>query len=372
LGILIGVFAVVTLIALGTGLKNYIEGQFQGLGVNTIYVLPGRISGGGFSQTIPTTTFDERDAIRLARLNEAEFVVPIQERTFKVSVGKNSEYVETHLTTEAVFPSTPNLKLLFGRFFTKNDVDKRAKVAVIGPKIATKLFGQSAVALGKNMRLQDQVVMIIGVFQERGNTFGGPDQDSFVYVPYQSLPALNPNKEFNTFKISAYTSNQIGKLKDEVKKVLLKRYEEDDFSVLEQKELLQIINSIVGVINSVLIAIGSISLLVGGVGIMNIMYAAVTERIKEIGIRRAIGATQRNILLQFLSEALILSLLGGLAGLLLAFLATLIVQRFFPAAINFTSVVVALVVSSVIGVFFGVFPANKAAKLSPIDAIRYE
>jgi putative ABC transport system permease protein len=132
------------------------------------------------------------------------------------------------------------------------------------------------------------------------------------------------------------------------------------------------VNSIVSTINWVLIAIGSVSLLVGGVGIMNIMYAAVTERIKEIGIRRAIGATQRDILRQFLFEALILSLFGGLVGLLLAFLTTLVVQRFFPAAINLVSVLVAVVVPSVIGIFFGVFPANKAAKLSPIDAIRYE
>ena len=152
----------------------------------------------------------------------------------------------------------------------------------------------------------------------------------------------------------------------------MKRYKVDDFSVTEQSQILSSINSIFAIINSVLIAIGSISLFVGGIGIMNIMYATVTERTKEIGIRRAIGATEKDILLQFLSESVVLSLLGGVIGLIVAIIIVLIVRIFFPASINIVAVVVAIFVSSAIGIFFGIFPAKRAAKLSPIEAIRYE
>ena len=373
LGILIGVFAVIILLALGAGLKNYIAGQFQGVGINAVYVFPGKIAvGGSFNSSIPSVTFDEKDLGLLKRLNQAEYVIPIYEKMVKVSSKQKSKYAEVNLTTQDIFPSAPGLKVEAGRFFSKNEVEKRAKVAVIGCKIAQELFATPQAALGQSLRFQDQAALVVGVLAKRGGGFGGPDLDAVSYAPYTSFPALNPAKKFNIFKISAFSSTEIPILKEEIKKSLLKRYQEDDFSVFEQTELLQMVNSIVSTINWVLIAIGSVSLLVGGVGIMNIMYAAVTERIKEIGIRRAIGATQRDILRQFLFEALILSLFGGLVGLLLAFLTTLAVQRFFPAAINLVSVLVAVVVPSVIGIFFGVFPANKAAKLSPIDAIRYE
>ncbi|MBU1066324.1 FtsX-like permease family protein, partial [Patescibacteria group bacterium] len=161
-------------------------------------------------------------------------------------------------------------------------------------------------------------------------------------------------------------------VKEKAKETLLKRYDETEFSVTEQAEILSTINQIFSIINSVLVAIGSISLIVGGIGIMNIMYASVTERTKEIGIRRAVGATEQDILNQFLTESVILSVFGGVAGLALASLIVLGIRVFFPASINLLSVVIALVISSAIGVFFGVFPAKRAAKLPPIEAIRYE
>jgi len=157
-----------------------------------------------------------------------------------------------------------------------------------------------------------------------------------------------------------------------MKQILLKKYKKDEFSVVEQTEILNTINQIFGVINAVLIAIGSISLLVGGIGIMNIMYATVTERTKEVGIRRAIGATQKDILLQFLTEAVVLSVLGGILGLVIATILVLIIRFFFPASINALSVIITFVISSGIGIIFGVFPARRAASLPPIEAIRYE
>ncbi|MFH1840763.1 MAG: ABC transporter permease [Candidatus Shapirobacteria bacterium] len=375
LGILIGVFAVVILIALGVGINNYIAQQFESLGTNLLYVLPGKIiQEGGFSQqsAMPAIKFEERDINDLKRLAVLEKVVPVDSKTVSVEIAKKSERTTLYLTSGDFF-TIRDLKAQAGEIFTNLDVEKRTRKVVIGSKIAEKLFGSAANALGKGVRLENQRFEIMGVTESKGGGgLGGPDFDSFTYLPYKSAPSLNPDKKFYTLLLKVREAKDIPLAKKEATTILTRRYNPDEISVVEQTEIIKAIDSIISVVNSVLVAIGSISLLVGGVGIMNIMYAAVTERIKEIGIRRAIGATQRNILLQFLSEALILSLFGGLAGLLLAALVVLAVQSFFPAAINLISVVVAVVVSSLIGVFFGVFPANKAAKLSPIDAIRYE
>jgi putative ABC transport system permease protein len=172
--------------------------------------------------------------------------------------------------------------------------------------------------------------------------------------------------------VGVESKENVDSVKEDIKAALLKRYDKDAFSVTEQSEILSTINQIFGVINSILVAIGSISLIVGGIGIMNIMYATVTERTKEVGIRRAVGATKKDILLQFLTESTILSLFGGLLGLILASLIVLVVRIFFPASINLFAVVITLVISSGIGIFFGVFPARRAANLTPIEAIRYE
>jgi len=373
LGILIGVFSVVMLIALGVGIKNYIKGQFESLGTNLLFILPGQpLRNGSFSQnSMVSISFKEEDVVALRRAKTIDLAAPIFSRSFAVDAGKQSELATVVLTSGDTF-TVRNLKTQVGQLFSNNDVEKRDKIAVIGPKIAEKLFGSADGALGKSIRLEKQKYRVIGVLEQKGGGFGGPDLDAYVYIPYKSAIGLNPDKKFNAIQISTNKSENIPQLKEEAQKIMLKNYKEDEFSVVEQTEILNAINQIFNVINMVLVAIASISLIVGGVGIMNIMYAAVTERIKEIGIRRAIGATQRNILLQFLSESLILSLFGGISGLILAALAVLAVQKIFPAAISPQSVLVGLGVSSVIGVFFGVFPASRAAKLSPIDAIRYE
>jgi len=197
--------------------------------------------------------------------------------------------------------------------------------------------------------------------------------DNAIFISYKTtFGSINPNKEFFTIYLGVSSKENIPIAKKKAEQALLERYDEDQFSVTEQAEILSTVNQIFSVINAVLVSIGSISLLVGGIGIMNIMYATVTERTKEVGIRRAIGATQKDILLQFLTESVLLSLFGGLMGLLLASIIVLIVRVFFPVAINLFSVLITIIVSSSIGIFFGVFPARRAAKLPPIEAIRYE
>ncbi len=376
LGILIGVLSVVLLIAFGLGLKNYIRDQFNSLGTNLIVVLPGKIlSGGGFkpgSSALGGVKFDDRDVEKLARIPTAEAVVPVFTKSVDVSALGKTESADLYATTNEIFV-VRNLTLDKGSLFTKADNEKRAKKIVVGSKIAEKLFGTADNAIGKQIRLENQSFVISGVLTKKGGGgFGGPDLDSFVYLPYKTAESINPDKKFLALYAKARSEDDVKLLKAQMEQVLGKRYKTDDFSVIEQTEILNVVNSIFGVLNGILVAIGSISLVVGGIGIMNIMYASVTERIKEIGIRRAIGATKRDILLQFMSQAVMLSLFGGLIGIALAFLIVLAIQSVFPAAISPASVLIALGVSTAIGVFFGVFPARKAANLSPIDAIRYE
>ena len=375
LGILIGVSSVVLLIALGLGMKKYIENQFESLGTNLLRIVPGKIlQGGGFRSgpgSLGGVRFDEKDLNTLKRIRGAEYIVPIFSKTVTATFGSNTEIADLYATTADVF-SGINLKVSTGNVFTREDVEKMAKVAVIGPKIAKNLFGQESLALNRLIKVEEQSFKIIGVLEAKGGGFGGPDLDSFIYVPYKSALAFNPGKQFVAIVIKSADGVDLSNIKNEVSQKLLKRYKEDDFSVIEQAELISAISSIFSVINTVLVGIAAISLIVGGIGIMNIMYVSVTERIKEIGIRRAIGATKKDILYQFLSESVILSLLGGFLGIMLAFMIVFILNRFFPAYINLASVLIATGVSSAIGIIFGIFPAKKAADLSPIEAIRYE
>lgn len=374
LGIMIGVLSVVMLISLGLGLKNYIQGQFESMGANLIMILPGSgftgEGGGSFggAGTVGGASFDERDVNTLKRISEIDYVVPIFMKGTSVEAGGDKKFGSVMGVNEDGF-KLMNVEAEAGELFGKPDVQAGSKVAVLGNTMATDLFGTSEDAVGKTIRFESQRFRVIGVAKKKGDR----DADTAIFIPYRTTyGSLNPDKKFWAIYLGIKSDDLVSVAKKKAEDALLVRYNAEDFAVTEQSELLNSINQIFGIINTVLIAIGSISLVVGGIGIMNIMYATVTERTKEIGIRRAVGATERDILLQFLTESLILSVFGGTLGLILATLIVLVVRIFFPASINLFSVTITFVISSGIGIFFGVFPARRAAKLTPIEAIRYE
>ncbi len=375
LGILIGVLAVVLLTAFGLGLRAYIEQQFEDLGSNLIRIVPGKVlQNGSFrsgSSSFGAISFDEKDVARLKRVRDVKSVVPVFSKSITVTGNNTTEFTDLYSSNEGIFEAL-NVKPEYGKLYTKKDVDKRSRVVVIGPTLAEKLYGSPRKALGRTIKIDNTSFAIMGVVNKKGGGFGGPDFDSYVYMPYKTAYIFNTDKKFIALIAQAKSEEKIPQLIRDLETELSKRYKEDDFSIIQQEELIGAISSIFSLINTVLVAIAAISLLVGGIGIMNIMYVSVTERIKEIGIRRALGARKSDILAQFLVEAIILSLLGGIAGLLLAFLIVLVIQPYFPAYIDSMSVTLALGVSSGIGIIFGVFPAKKAADLSPIEAIRYE
>jgi putative ABC transport system permease protein len=374
LGIMVGVMSVVLLIALGLGLKNYIQGQFESMGANLIMIMPGSgftgEGGAGFGGqgTVGGVSFDERDLATLSRVSEIDYVVPIFMKGTSVEAEGNQKFGSVMGINDDGF-KLMNIEAEFGSLFGKSDVQSGSKIAILGNTMAIDLFTDPESAVGKTIRFQDQRYKVVGVAEKKGDQ----QADTAIYIPHKATyGSLNPEKKFWAIYLGVQSDDMIETAKKKAEEALLKRYDEDDFAVTEQSELLNSINQIFSIINTVLIAIGSISLFVGGIGIMNIMYATVTERTKEIGIRRAIGATEKDILLQFLTESIVLSLLGGITGLLVSSGIVAIVRIFFPASINIVAVLVAIVVSSAIGIAFGVFPARRAAKLSPIEAIRYE
>lgn len=379
LGVIIGVSSVVLLTSIGTGLQAYITDQFASLGTNILYVVPGNPFGenGGFGgeQTMiesirpvlkkrffSQVIRNNRDLIKdgvITAVNVAE-----------AKYGKTTKKATLYGVTSS-YQSVYNSPADKGRWFTTLEEEKHERMILLGPKIAEDLFGQVD-PINKNILLNGQTYKVVGVLEEKGGGFGGPSFDSYIYVPLETLFKYFDTELIDSFIFEVRDKEQINEAIKAIEKTIGKELKEDDFSVFDQTQLLTTINSILGMLTVGLGGIAAISLVVGGIGIMNIMLVSVTERTREIGLRKALGATPNSILAQFLTEAAMLSIIGGLIGLTIAYLGSLALQPYFPAKVTLEAVLLAFGVSTAVGLIFGVAPAKRAAKLSPIEALRYE
>ncbi|MBN1263381.1 MAG: ABC transporter permease [Candidatus Pacebacteria bacterium] len=376
LGIVIGVSSVILLLAIGSGLKNYITQQLADLGSDTIFVMPGNINigegGGGGTPgagvSLPKFTENHLTKIR-TKVKSIKYIMPYIESNANLSY-KSKAYITQLSGVGPEYPQARNQAVSRGSFFTNSQVNSSKRVVVLGIDVVEELF-EDQDPIGKKITISDQRYTVIGVLEEKGG-FGGVSYDNLAYAPWTTVLDQNEMDNIQSFWIVAGSAGEVNQTKEEVEAVLLEDLDEEDFSLLDTKSLLDTISSILSVLTAALGGIAAISLLVGGIGIMNIMLVSVTERTREIGLRKAVGATPQEILLQFLTEAVVFSVCGGLIGIGLGIGGALIINRFIQTTVTLWSVALSFGVSSLVGIIFGVAPAAKASRLDPIRALRYE
>ena len=377
LGIIIGVGAVIAMVSIGNGAKAQVEAQVASLGENVITVFPGSFTAGGMRGgwgSMSTLTVDDSEAIRRETVNVSGVSPEMRDRAQVLANGLNWN---TQIMGESPdYPSIRSWRMADGAMFTDQDVRSVAKVAVIGKTVADQLFPDGE-ELGQTIRIRNIPFKIVGILAAKGFNLFGQDQDDTVVIPYTShMKRIARRPNINSILVQAASAKTIEKVQQDITDLLMQRRKgrEQDFTVRNQVELAQAATATSETMTVLLSAIAGVSLVVGGIGIMNIMLVSVTERTREIGIRLAVGAHGRDVLLQFLIEAVILSSLGGIIGIALGvgFSELVSLKTGWPILVSPTSVVVAVAFSAVVGVFFGFYPARKAAQLDPIEALRYE
>jgi putative ABC transport system permease protein len=390
LGILIGVAAVILLVAVGNGASVQINNQIQALGANVIFVYPSNARGtGGVSQgfgTSQTLSMADVDAIN-SRQQDPDVVaaIPIAQSGGQITFANQNYFAPTTGTT-VDFPQVRDYQIAEGSFFTQDDVTSQHRVVVLGSTVVTNLFG-STDPVGQTIKINRQSFRVIGVFAAKGGS-GLGSQDNVVVAPITAVWAYlsgGRGKNISQIVASASSPTSVTQAETELTTILLQRHQisdpaQADFQLQSQQDILNQATSISTALTLVLGAIAGISLVVGGIGIMNIMLVTVTERTREIGIRKAIGARWRDVLTQFLIEAMVLSGLGGALGIALGTLLAveaphipaIATSSFPPPVVSVPSVLLAFGVSVGIGLFFGIYPANRAARLHPIEALRHE
>jgi len=380
LGMIIGVAAVITMVALGTGAQSSIEAQIQSAGTNVIIVSAGNYMAGGVRQGQgAASTLVPEDAAAIAQLPGAQYVAAGLNTRGQLVAGNQNWNTQVQ-GTDVDLPLIQAWQIEQGAFFTPQDVTTAAKVAVIGSVVRDELFGPDVNPVGQVIRIQKQPFNIVGVLAPKGQTSMGQDRDDVVMVPYTTVMKKIRGVTFiNNATVSAASSNEVKVVADRIATLLRVRHrlqpgDPDDFMVRTIEEMASVRKEATQTMTALLASIAGVSLLVGGIGIMNIMLVSVTERTREIGLRMAIGARGRDVLLQFLVEAVVLSLFGGAIGIALGFGLSRGVTYWmeWPTAVSTNAVAVAFGFAAATGVFFGFYPARKAAALDPIDALRYE
>ncbi len=377
LGIIIGVGAVITMVSIGNGAKAQVEAQVASLGQNIITVFPGSFSQGGMRSGFGfslTLTPEDAEAIA-AEVEDIDGVSPeVRDRNQVLANGLN--WNTSVMGESPDYPYIRSWPIASGSMFGDQEVKSLAKVAVIGKTVADQLFPNED-PIGQTLRIRNLPFRILGVLSTKGFNIGGQDQDDVVIIPYTShMRRVSRRTNITTILIQASGPDKLDKVKLAVEDLLTQRRKgrEPDFTVRTQEEIAAAATQTSKTMTLLLAAIAGVSLVVGGIGIMNIMLVSVTERTREIGIRLAIGAHGKDVLTQFLIEAILLSSLGGVMGVMLGIGASEFVSYYngWPVLVSTSSVVIAVGFSAAIGVFFGFYPARKAAQLDPIEALRYE
>lgn len=383
LGIIIGVGAVVMMLAIGESVRADINQRIASMGSNLFIIFPGsqtssggvRVGRGGMQN------LTEGDAQALQRLENVDYVAPVIQRGFQVQSGYSNWNTMVYGVTPDFF-AIKAWDTSSGSLFGDMEIRSISRVAVIGQSVATNLFGDFD-PIGQTIRIQNRPFEVIGVLADKGSDLGGSDQDDSIYIPMSTARQQVIRQWFpgsvNYIMVQAQSARTMADVKYDLTQTLRVRHriredQEDDFTVRDLSAIAEAAAGIATGLTLLLGAIGSISLLVGGIGIMNIMLVSVTERTREIGIRMALGARRADVLFQFLTEAIVICVFGGAAGVALAYLGTLAISKFSPLQVGMSAfgIVLAFGFSAAIGIFFGFYPAKRASSLKPVEALRYE
>ncbi len=382
LGIIIGIASVIAMTALGAGAQSSIEASIQSIGSNLIIVSPGAQRGPGFQVSAgrgsaKSLTLQDVSAIS-AQVSNVRAVAPEVTSRYQVTAPGTNTNTEVSGVT-STYSDVRNVTVDEGSFITDQNVNDISKVAVIGPTARDDLFGVGSDAIGQTIRIKQQNFKVVGITKSKGGS-GFNNPDDYVFIPISTaMRFLSGDQYVNAISISATDATSTTQVQADTTSILLNQHHisdptQADFSTLNQADIIATASSVTGTFTTLLAAVAGISLIVGGIGIMNMMLTTVTERTREIGLRKAIGAKKRDINLQFLAEAILLTFIGGTLGVILGWLISFAVTYFkiLETSVSLSSVLLAFGVSALIGIVFGYYPARRASNLNPIDALRYE
>jgi putative ABC transport system permease protein len=377
LGIVIGVGAVITMVTIGGGATAQVQQQIASMGSNLLMVTPGKRLGPGQSSDIPLFKANDGEAI-LTEVSSIAAVAPVSSKSIQAVFG-NENWSTTVTGSDNQYLRVTNRSIKAGRQFSDSELRAGAAVCIVGETVRKKLFGGQE-SLGEKLRLEKLSCQVIGILEAKGQNTMGMDQDDIVVIPLHTYQRrISGNQDVAMFQVSVQQDASTEKAQRDIRLLMRERRhlspsDDDNFNVMDMKEIAQMLTGTTELLTALLSAVAAVSLLVGGIGIMNIMLVSVTERTREIGIRLAIGALEREVLMQFLVEAVVLSSFGGLIGIVLALTGSIWLSGVLrvPFVFNGGIVIVAFLFSAAVGVLFGYFPALKAARLDPIDALRHE